>query len=459
MARSSPRARGAGIDRRLLVVSVAFGLFVLCDIVLFGWLIFRSLSQREIEQVLLETRHEAETLADQIAHQLAGRADLYTAIAVEHETQTYIDSIPRQRDIVRSVEIRDKQGRLVFQSRTDTSAALAPEVGPLLENPEVPPDADVVHETHERSFPVEVPDIEVAIGDLGTLVIGISPEELSKRIGVLRRHLMQQTALVALLTVALLTTAYTAIWRLYQRSRRLEIQAVEAERLAYLGTLASGLAHEIRNPLNSLNLNMQMMQEEIASGQGEGPTAGRLLSITRSEISRLERLVTDFLSYARPRPPELEEVTPRELFERVREVLAGDLQNLGARLRLHHESDGARVRADVAQLTQLLLNLVQNGLAAAREGGHRPEIDLRARRRDGELVLEVEDNGPGVPDEERGRIFDLFYSTRKGGTGLGLAIVQRIAENHDGRVEVESEPGAGSVFRVVLPLPPEDGAA
>ena len=105
----------------------------------------------------------------------------------------------------------------------------------------------------------------------------------------------------------LLISAYVVVWLVLRRSQRLEVQAAEAERLAYLGTLASGLAHEIRNPLNSLNLNMQMLEEEIDE-HGSAPTGKRLLSITRSELSRLERLVTDFLAYAKPRPLELEEV-------------------------------------------------------------------------------------------------------------------------------------------------------
>jgi signal transduction histidine kinase len=267
---------------------------------------------------------------------------------------------------------------------------------------------------------------------------------------------MRQTAAVGLVTLLLLGAAYLVIWRLYQRSRQLEAQAVEAERLAYLGTLASGLAHEIRNPLNSLSLNMQMMQEEMAAGPAAVTTAGRLLSITQAEIGRLEHLVTDFLSYARPRPPEREPVAPAALFERVREVLAADLHRAGARVAVRDETDGVRLFADPAQLTQLLLNLVQNGVAAAAEAGRSPRLELAAVRHDGALALEVSDNGPGVPAAERERIFDLFYSTKKGGTGLGLAIVQRIAENHAGRVEVETPPGGGATFRVVLPATGEE---
>jgi signal transduction histidine kinase len=290
----------------------------------------------------------------------------------------------------------------------------------------------------------------VPISDLGTLVIGISPARLQQRIEVLRGDLIRPTLYTACATLVLLTLAFWLIWVLWRRSRRLEVAAAEAERMAYIGTLASGLAHEIRNPLNSLNLNMQMMKEEIDEGDGQGPTVGRLLSITRSEISRLERLVTDFLSYARPRSPEREEVRPGELFERVREVVGTAVAQYRGIVQVSDHSD-ARISADVAQLTQLLLNLVQNALAAAVEAGTEPRVELAAHRRDGEVVLEVADNGPGIAAADREQIFDVFYSTRKGGTGLGLAIVDRIARNHGGHVEVDSSPGQGAVFRVVLP--------
>jgi signal transduction histidine kinase len=230
----------------------------------------------------------------------------------------------------------------------------------------------------------------------------------------------------------------------------LELQAAEAERLAYIGTLASGLAHEIRNPLNSLNLNMQMLEEELRE-HGGARSGGRLLAITRSEISRLERLVTDFLAYARPRPLELQEVPAVRLLDRVIEVLAGEIRRRGAQVEVEDRSGGARVKVDPAQINQLLLNLAQNALAATEESGRPPHLKLLAYRRGPEVVLELVDNGVGIPPGEQGKVFDLFYSTRKGGTGLGLAIVERIARAHGGRVVIDSTVGAGTAVKLSLP--------
>jgi signal transduction histidine kinase len=449
------------LSRQLLAASLVFVVLLLAVIALFGWLIFRSLSQREVERVLLETRAEAESLAKQIARQADRQGkDLFTAVAVEQETQTYIDSILRQREFVRTIEIRDRNGVLVFQNESRGNFPVGPRSSVGARPPELPPHAaelpsprpHIEKKTYEKSSATSIPNIEVPIGDLGSLQIGISAGELSKRVEVLRGELIRQAALVGVASLALLAGAYTAVWMLLRRARRLELQAAEAERMAYVGTLASGLAHEIRSPLNSLNLNMQMLEEEIAEqAPGTMPTGRRLLSITRSEIDRLERLATDFLAYAKPRPLELEETPAVRPLERLREVLAGEIEKRGAQVAVEDRSNAARMRIDPAQIDQLLMNLAQNALAAAEDAGRPPVLTLTAYRRGSAVVLELMDNGIGIPAGQESKIFDLFYSTRKGGTGLGLAIVQRIARAHGGTVSVKSARGVGTAISVELP--------
>jgi signal transduction histidine kinase len=460
MQRLAPSAS----SRKLLIASLVFGLFVLCDIALFGWLIFRSLSQREVERVLLETKTEAQKLAQQIARRADREGkDLYTAVAIERETQTYIDQMMRQRELVKRVEIRDRNGVLVYEGRSEARLRAGPGLGappsiappvvgsPELERRSVPGvEARISNRVHEAESTFDVPDIQVPIGEYGNLQIAISPLELSKRIEVLRSDLIRQTGLIGISSMLLLISAYIVVWLVLRRSQRLEIQAAEAERLAYLGTLASGLAHEIRNPLNSLNLNMQMLEEEIDE-HGSAPTGKRLLSITRSEISRLERLVSDFLAYAKPRPLELEEVPAVRPLERMRELLAGEIQSRGAQVLVEDKSGGARIRIDPGQMNQLLLNLAQNAFNAAEEAGRRPILRLVATRQGPTVTLGLTDNGVGMTDAERARIFELFYSTRKGGTGLGLAIVERIARAHAGRITVRSIRGTGTTVGLELP--------
>ena len=441
-------------SRRLAIAGTIFALFVVFDIVLFGWLILKSLSQREIEKVLLETREEAEPVARSLEEQAEQHdGDLFVVVSVAQETRTYLDNILNQREIVRSVEIRDSSGTVVY--------------GPVMSDEDLPIDLGDVPSV-ELGDSVELPTVvpgnelmtEIPIGEMGTLVIGLEEQEVQRRIGLLRRDLVRQASFIGVITVLLLVGAFLAVWKLFHRARDLEEKALEAERLAYVGTLASGLAHEIRNPLNSLNLNMQMLEEE---GREMGTSASqmRLLSITRSELHRLENLATDFLSYARPRKIELEEVQAVELLERTVDVLSGEAQKLGAELRVEDGSLGTTVRVDSSLMGQLLLNLARNALAATEEVDDPPEVVLAVRREGEEVVLEVCDNGPGIPEEELERIFDLFYSTHKGGTGLGLAIVERIAQAHDTEVEVQNRTGGGTTMALRLPAasPLERGEA
>lgn len=438
-------SRPIAFSRRLLLLaSLLLGVFVLFDLGLFGWLIFRSLSQRQVDEILLATRQEAEGLAERIAGGLQEDGkDLFSAVASEKETLTYIDSMLQQRSVLQTLEIRAKDGRVVYRAEAEATFPEGDTTTPDLGRRELSPGLHT--DTRERTSAYEV---EVPIGDLGFLYMGLSRVELERRSAVLRQHLVRQTVGVAVVTCLLLLVAYLVIWRLWRRGRQLEAQAAEAERLAYVGTLASGLAHEIRNPLNSLNLNMQLLAE-----QSDVETSGsreRLLTITRSEIGRLERLVTDFLSYARPRSLELEEVTAVELMGGVVELMAPQIDAAGAEVVVDDRSTGARLRVDVEMMRQLLINLLQNALQATARAERPARVVLSALRRRERLDLEVADNGVGIPDVDRERMFDLFYSTRKGGTGLGLAVVDRIAGEHDGQLTVDSVVGEGTRVTVSL---------
>ena len=435
-------------SRRLVIGSVLLSLFVLLDLGLFGWLIFRSLSEREISRVLGETRAEAETLAKQ----LAGRAreqgqDLYLAVATERETQTYIDSVLRQRDMVRNLEIRDRENRLVYQMQTRETVPVGPAAAPTVGSAEIAPHYE--EKVSEKQQTYDVYDLTVPIADLGQIRVGISREELERRVQALRGELIRQASVVGVVTLALLVTGSAVIFALFRRSRALEAKAAEAEQLATIGTLAAGLAHEIRNPLNSLSLNMQMLEEDLHGDPRLGTR--RVLAITRGEIGRLERLVTDFLAYARPRPLERRRVLASSLLDHARDLLAGQAAAERVQLRVEDAAPGAWLEVDPQQLSQLLLNLTQNAFFACEQRGFGGKVVLRARREAGQVALEVEDNGVGIAEDDREKVFEVFYSTRKGGTGLGLAIARRIAASHGGEIEVAGARGEGTTMRLWLP--------
>lgn len=436
-----------GGQRRRRVWAAVLGAFVLADLALFGWLIFRSLSEREVNRVVLEARTEAEELAERIAGRVedTGR-DLYTAMATAAETRSYINQVLVQRDIVETVEVFDSEGHLVFHDRRE-EAQTPPGERPNLESP------DLVANTITREVPYY--RVEVPVGSVGTFVIGFSRAEIEQRLAVLRRDLLRQAAVIAVLTVALFVAGYMIYGRLSRRTALAERQAQEAEQMAYVGTLASGLAHEIRSPLNSLNLNMQMLQEGMSGGEDPAAArqARRLVAITRSEVGRLEHLVSDFLSYARPADLDLKDTTAAELLRHLGGVIAGKLQARQVASAIEDRTGGVTFQVDREQVNQLLLNLVDNAVAAMNDCVH-PRLRLEAEVRDGSVVLAVGDNGPGVDEAERERVFDLFHSGRRGGTGLGLAIVRRIANAHGGEARVRDDGRSGATFEVELPLKP-----
>ncbi len=450
---SPPKRR----SRRFWVTAGLIVTFYVLDLALFAGLIYRSLKQRELDRVVEETRQGARDLAARVeesAERTGG--DLYTAVLLERETQRYIDTLPHLRTIVETIEITDLQGVLVMKERRPVqiaSTSLNPEDGaPEPSLGSVPGNrADEPAELADQAARDRRLEVVEPIGSYGSLRIRLSQVEIDARVSQLRGELARQTAIIGALTAVLVAPALAFISILIRRGERLEAQAAEAERLAYVGTLAAGLAHEIRNPLNSLSLNMQMLEEDLAPERA-GDTSRRLLTITRSEIARLDRLVSEFLRYARPRPLQLAETPAIDLVLAVRDLLAAEIARVEASVRLVDESYEASVEVDAEQIQQLLLNLLQNALASTEGTGRNPELTLFVRREGGSVEIEVRDNGRGIAPGDRERIFDVFYSTRKGGTGLGLAIARRIARAHNGQLTVESDLDFGSKFVLSLPL-------
>jgi signal transduction histidine kinase len=284
----------------------------------------------------------------------------------------------------------------------------------------------------------------------GEVRVGISGESIDADIASIRQSLRWKIGLAALLGAALLVLGLAYVLHLTSKNRELENARLHAERNAYRGLLASGLAHEIRNPLNAMNMNLQMLEEEL---QGAPEFAGGdlldLLASTKSEIKRLERLVTNFLLYARPSPPKFESKDINELLRNTAVFLQADFRQSGVALELDLEPLLPSVDLDESQFRQAIMNVLVNARQVMREGG---AVALSSKAGPGgDIVVEIRDQGPGIPPENRDHIFEPFFSKRAGGTGLGLAIARLMVEAHGGRIQVESEVGKGTTFRIRLP--------
>jgi signal transduction histidine kinase len=428
------------------------------NLLVFGQLVFRDLGARMRKEAISGARDRALQLAQRLADE--GQIDLYKVHQKVTVVSEYVKEVLTRDWHVKEFTLYDagnraigswtRQGGTIFQ----TGQGFHP-LNRRPQSPELPDAGDdakptlKVDTTESDSYykSVRIPGRD----NRGMVEVGIDEDQLGREIDDLRRSLMLKIAAGAIISVILLLVAFAYVIRLLAKTRRLEAEAQMADRLAYVGTLASGLAHEIRNPLNAMNMNLQMLEEEL-SPIGAAPDASSLLSSTKGEVRRLEGLVNDFLSYARPVEPRLE---PRDLNLTVDEVarfLRAALNQKGIAIETSLQTALPTVAIDEAQIRQALMNIVINAKDVLGEGG---KIEIAtALGSQSDVVVRVKDNGPGIAPEMRQKIFEVFYSTRGGGTGLGLPIAQKILESHGGWVELESEVGVGTCFILHIPRAP-----
>ena len=220
-------------------------------------------------------------------------------------------------------------------------------------------------------------------------------------------------------------------------------------RFAEIAALAGGLAHEIKNPLSTISLNLELLGEDVAGG--DSPRDRRMLKkivAVQRECRRLEAILEDFLKFARVGELELVESDLNQVVRDFIEFYQPEAAANGVEISPHLAPDLPAVRLDSPLFRQVLVNLALNAQQAMPRGGL---IEMQTRVHDGRVELEIIDNGCGMDENILSRIFTAFFSTKSGGSGLGLATVKRIVEAHGGRVTVESAPARGTRFTVSLP--------
>ncbi|HJQ24018.1 MAG TPA: ATP-binding protein [Blastocatellia bacterium] len=235
--------------------------------------------------------------------------------------------------------------------------------------------------------------------------------------------------------------------------RELEERLNQSERAAVIGRLTQSVAHEIRNPLNVINLSIDHVSKRYApedSARRERFT--QLLSSIKDEIERLKRLVNDLLNYGRPARFAIETVDMRQLVEETLSLLRQQADMQGVSVTIDEASGPASVRGDRERLKSFISNLAINALQAMPTGGH---LTARVARHDGEVEVKITDTGVGISEESLGKIFEPYFSTKQSGFGLGLAVTRKIIEEHQGRIAVDSQVDRGTTFTVTLPAAEE----
>lgn len=232
--------------------------------------------------------------------------------------------------------------------------------------------------------------------------------------------------------------------RMVDNLQRSQQTLTQASKLAALGEVTALLAHEVRTPLGILRSSVQMLQTE----QQLSPEGGELLRIVDSETQRLNRLVSSMLDSARTRAPQRTPTDVHGLMAHVSALLAAQSRDRGVVIHLMPEAQRATAACDAEQITQVLLNLTMNALQIVPRGGR---IEIRTADGPERLIVEVGDNGPGIPPEDRAGLFEPFVFKREGGIGLGLAVVRQIVRSHGGDIAVDTDPLGGARFRFWLP--------
>ncbi len=251
--------------------------------------------------------------------------------------------------------------------------------------------------------------------------------------------------------------------RLYDKARRAyrelnEAQAriIQSEKMAVVGTFASGLAHEVRNPLNSIALQLSILERRVAPlPAGLAGQIKELVGVIREEVKRLDNLVGDFLQFSRSNRVQYRPTALDALVDEVARLLRPEARAAGVTLRRQRIGDTMPdLRVDPEKMKQVAINLVQNAIEAMPGGG---VVTVESGLVDGRAVMVVRDSGPGLP--EGLDVFQLFVTTKARGTGLGLSIAQQIVLEHGGEIAAASEPGKGATFTVSLPVERPDEAA
>ncbi len=240
--------------------------------------------------------------------------------------------------------------------------------------------------------------------------------------------------------------SYTVVLNDITEKKSLEENARRKEKLTAMGELASGVAHEIRNPINAIGIIAQRLQKEFSPGTNNEEFTS-ITNLLRSEVTRINRIIKQFLDYAKPLEVRTVEIDADDYFNQIYQLFQGQADKREVDF-LMFTTNPCKIKLDPELMKQALMNLIQNAFDAVGEEG---KIRLDYNCLDDKLEIIISDNGKGIPEDQKKKIFDLYYTSRNNGTGIGLSITQKIIEQHGGTISFDSKLNEGTTFKIVLP--------
>ncbi|MBI5416715.1 GHKL domain-containing protein [Candidatus Poribacteria bacterium] len=366
----------------------------------------------------------------------------------------FIHSVIKQDKNIKYVLVQDSKGKTIINiesNKKDTGEGYSynRKIDIKMEGHSVVINENKV--TVIKDFPRQIFDVAVPIKmgkqDVGLIRLGLSSEKENRIIQATNNKVIQITTYASMIGFVLILIAFLYASHAINKSVVLETRVMQAEKLAYVGELASGLAHEIRNPLNAMGLNIQMLEEDCALKVDE-KEINKMKKI-HNEIFHLEKILTAFLDFAKPNLLEKEPTNIKDLILEIVDLMKPEMEKKQIDLSLELEKNIPLIHLDRKKVKQAIYNLIINAIQASNEAG---KILLKVSISGKKLYLEIIDNGCGMSEDTQKKIFTLFYSSKEGGTGIGLSVVQKIAREHNGEIAVKSKLGEGSNFTIILPL-------
>lgn len=441
----------------------AFGFALLLLAVVIGWAAWKTWwEMASFREHFTDRQIRSFSIADRFQAAIQGLNASFLQYEISHDPQDWEQFLSAGRELNTWIDTqkpalstdREREVLTKIDQAYDIYFAAASKLAEEIKNTPVPAASrfDQIEAQSQRLLSL---GYELALAHQEAM--GAFLGESKTAMGLMQKLIFGALALLVLLGAGVAALVYRDMiaplkLRLVESNAIIERQ----EKLASLGVLAAGVAHEIRNPLTAIKARLYTLQKALEAGTREGKAA----AVIHGEINRLERIVRDFLEFARPSEPDVRPLSVGVLLREVGDLLAPNIEKKS--VRLHIEPDnGFFVHADPQQIKQVLINLVQNATESITGEG---SVTLRALsgtmpgRDTAAVILEVKDTGSGISPDVEKRLFDPFFSTKDGGTGLGLSIAQRIIEKHGGVLQYQTQMNHGTTFGILLPAANHDHA-
>jgi signal transduction histidine kinase len=285
---------------------------------------------------------------------------------------------------------------------------------------------------------------------MGLIRIGYSPKEIHPVLSQIKKNVILSILFFLILGISAITLIWVNQNRHLRKVKEMEDRVQLAERLSSLGHLAAGVAHEIRNPLNAMGMGLQRLKREFLPE--EGSKKDEYLSFTEvilKEIRRVNEIIEQFLTLSRPFKLNLKASSLQDLLKNLITLFQEEAFSQGITLQTQWKDDQSPMRMDSEKLTQAFINIMKNGMQAMEKGGI---LRIEAHSLKDRVSVVISDSGPGIPPDQKGKIFNYYYTTKEKGVGLGLPIAHRIIEAHGGQLTVESKVGVGTKVTITLPI-------